>query len=134
MRSAPATDQTESEGKMLLRSMTAAATLSLIALGTTFTMAADLEAAKDNYDLFCVKCHGKAGKADGPSAATLATKPRDFTECDRMATFTDEKLFVTIKDGGEAAGLSKDMPAWKEGMDDEEIHDLVAYVRGFCSK
>lgn len=114
--------------------MTVATALTLLTLGTTSAVAADLEAAKDNYDLFCVKCHGKAGKGDGPSSATLATKPRDFTECDRMATFSDEKLFVTIKDGGEAAGLSKDMPAWKAGMDDEEIHDLVAYVRGFCGK
>lgn len=119
---------------MLVRWMTTAATVLLCVLGTTHAVAADLEAAKDNFDLFCVKCHGDAGEGDGPSSATLAVKPRDFTECDRMATFSDEKLFTVIKDGGEAAGLSKDMPAWKEGMDDEEIHDLVAYVRGFCAK
>jgi mono/diheme cytochrome c family protein len=30
--------------------------------------------------------------------------------------------------------LSKDMPAWKDGMEDGEIHDLVAYVRSLCTK
>jgi cytochrome c oxidase cbb3-type subunit III len=96
--------------------------------------AADLDAAKENYELFCVKCHGSAGKGDGPGAATLATKPRDFTDCERMATYSDEQLFKAIKNGGEAVSMSKDMPAWKDGMDDDEIHGLVAYVRGFCKK
>jgi len=26
------------------------------------------------------------------------------------------------------------MPPWKDGMDDDEIHGLVAYVRSLCSK
>src|SRR5579863_4109670 len=31
--------------------------------------AADMAAAKSNYDTFCVKCHGPGGKGDGPAAA-----------------------------------------------------------------
>ena len=31
------------------------------------------------YDAHCVECHGAAGKGDGPSAAYLAPRPRDFT-------------------------------------------------------
>jgi cytochrome c oxidase cbb3-type subunit III len=94
--------------------------------------AADLAAAQSNFKLFCVKCHGPDGKGNGQAAATLATKPRDFTDCARMKGITDETLFTAIKEGGEAAGLSKDMPAWKDGMEDDEIHDLVAYVRTLC--
>src|SRR5437867_492117 len=31
------------------------------------------------YDAHCVECHGTAGKGDGPSAAYLVPRPRDFT-------------------------------------------------------
>ena len=51
-----------------------------------------------------------------------------------MAKINDDVMFKAIKDGGEAAGLSKDMPPWKQGFDDAEIHDLVAFVRTFCKK
>ncbi len=96
--------------------------------------AEDMAAAKQNYDTFCVKCHGANGKGDGPAAATLSTKPRDFTDCGRMSKISDDTLFNVIKNGGAAAGLSKDMQAWSSGFEDGEIHDLVAYVRTFCKK
>jgi cytochrome c oxidase cbb3-type subunit 3 len=49
-----------------------------------------------------------------------------------MKSLTDETMFTAIKEGGEAVHLSKDMPAWKEGMEDAEIHDLVSFVRTLC--
>jgi len=94
----------------------------------------DLADAKQNYQTFCAKCHGDSGKGDGASAATLATKPRDFADCARMAKESDEVLFKVIKEGGKANGFSGDMQAWSQGFDDSEIHSLVAYVRTFCKK
>jgi mono/diheme cytochrome c family protein len=90
--------------------------------------------AKANYATFCVKCHGPGGKGDGPAAATLATNPRNFTDCAAMAKITDDTMFNVIKNGGPAAGLSKDMQAWNTGFEDGEIHGLVAYIRTFCPK
>jgi cytochrome c oxidase cbb3-type subunit III len=106
----------------------------LIAATAVPVISADLAAAKKDYLRFCSKCHGTGGKGDGPQADALATKPRDFTDCARMKAISDDTLFTAIKEGGEAAHLSKDMPPWKDGMDDDEIHGLVAYVRGLCSK
>ena len=106
-------------------------------LFTAVTMpaaAADLVAAKKNFFVLCSRCHGAAGKGDGPQAAALTTKPRDFTDCARMKALSDETLFGAIKNGGEAVHLSKDMPAWKDSIDDAGIHDLVAYVRSRCTK
>ena len=94
--------------------------------------AADLAASRKEFVRFCSKCHGAEGKGDGAQAEALSTKPRDLTDCARMKAATDETLFTAIKEGGEAVKLSKDMPAWKDGMDDAEIHDLVAYVRSLC--
>jgi mono/diheme cytochrome c family protein len=51
-----------------------------------------------------------------------------------MGKITDETLFNAIKNGGASVGLSKDMQAWSTGFGDDEIHDLVAYVRAFCKK
>jgi cytochrome c oxidase cbb3-type subunit 3 len=96
--------------------------------------AADMAAAKQNYDTFCVKCHGPGGKGDGPGAATLSIKPRNFADCATMGKISDDTMFNVIKNGGAAAGLSKDMQAWSSGFEDDEIHDLVAYVRTFCKK
>ncbi len=103
-----------------------------VAVAATPVAAADLAGAKRSFDMFCTKCHGPAGKGDGSAAATLATKPRDLTECARMKDVTDDTLFRAIKEGGESVSLSKDMPAWKDGMEDDEIHALVVYVRSLC--
>src|SRR5208282_261740 len=95
---------------------------------------ADTAAAKGNYQTFCAKCHGDGGKGNGSGAATLATKPRDFTDCARMAKESDDTLFNVIKNGGKANGFSGDMQAWNNAFEDPEIKDLVAYIRTFCKK
>jgi cytochrome c oxidase cbb3-type subunit 3 len=108
-----------------------------LALAATIAMpavAADLAAAKNDFVRFCAKCHGSGGKGDGPQAEALDPKPRDLTNCVQMKAVTDDTLFTAIKEGGAAVKLSKDMPAWKDGMEDDEIHDLVAYVRTFCKQ
>ena len=115
-----------------MRSMRLA--LLLIAASYLPVVAADLAAAKKDFVRFCAKCHGAEGKGDGPQADALDPKPRDLTDCARMKPITDDTLFTAIKEGGAAVKLSKDMPAWKDGMDDDEIHDLVAYVRSLCTK
>jgi cytochrome c oxidase cbb3-type subunit III len=108
----------------------------LLVLAATVMPAAagDVAATRKEFVRFCSKCHGTDGKGDGPQADALATKPRDFTDCARMKALTDDTLFTAIKQGGEAVHLSKDMPAWKDGMEDDEIHDLVAYVRTLCKQ
>jgi mono/diheme cytochrome c family protein len=95
---------------------------------------ADMAAAKQNYDTFCVKCHGPGGEGDGPSGATLATHPADFSDCAMMDKMSDDTMFNVIKNGGAATGRSKDMPAWSSGFEDGEIHDLVAFLMTFCKK
>jgi cytochrome c553 len=95
---------------------------------------ADMAAAKTNFDTFCAKCHGADGKGTGSGAATLATKPRDFTDCARMAKESDDMLFKVIKDGGKANGFSGDMAPWNTAFEDPEIKDLVVYIRTFCKK
>jgi mono/diheme cytochrome c family protein len=119
---------------LVLRLSLASIVALLIAAWAAPPTAADMAAAKQNYQTFCVKCHGPEGKGDGPGAAALKTKPRNFNDCARMKGITDDTLFKVIKNGGAANGLSADMPAWSQGFEDDEIHGLVDYVRAFCKK
>jgi cytochrome c553 len=120
-----------------MRNLKSLLTVLLIGAGlvaSAFSAQADMAEAKTNFDTFCAKCHGATGKGDGSGAATLATKPRDFADCARMAKESDDMLFKVIKEGGKASGFSGDMAAWNTAFDDSEIKELVAYVRTFCKK
>lgn len=87
------------------------------------------------YALWCAPCHGRTGAGDGPAAAQLWPRPRDFS----LGLFkfrstgsgelpTDGDLFRSIARG--VPGTS--MPAWGEGrrpLSDAEIWQLVAAVK-----
>jgi len=92
------------------------------------------QAAASDYSNFCVSCHGASGQGNGPAAAALNPKPKDFADCKTMAKITDETLFKAIHDGGQTVGLSPMMPPWGGSLTEPQIHDLVRYIRGFCKK
>ena len=93
---------------------------------------AALAKAQENYRTYCRKCHGDQGKGDGPGAAMLNPKPRDFADCANMQKRTDEELFKVISEGGEALKMSADMQPWGGTLADDEIHGLIPFVRSFC--
>jgi mono/diheme cytochrome c family protein len=90
--------------------------------------------ATDNYASYCARCHGDTGQGDGPSVATLKNKPQNLTRCDWMRQISDDTIFKAIKRGGGSVGLSDDMPDWSNDLSDDEIHELVKFVRAFCKK
>jgi mono/diheme cytochrome c family protein len=95
---------------------------------------AQADSAQDNYTAFCAKCHGPSGHGDGPGAAALSTKARDFADCNVMQKISDDTMFKVIQGGGASVGLPADMPSWSNGLSDAEIHDLVSYIHTFCKK
>lgn len=103
-------------------------------IGASLVDAADVARGKATYGELCAKCHGPSGKGDGKEAATLATKPKDLTDCPRVAKFNDDQLRKIVKEGGASSELSKDMPAYKDSIEDDEITDTVAYIRTLCPK
>jgi cytochrome c oxidase cbb3-type subunit 3 len=49
-----------------------------------------------------------------------------------MRNLSDEIIFKTIKFGGEANKKSSLMPPWDGVLSDDEIRDLVKYLRKLC--
>ncbi len=91
---------------------------------------ADKKAAKLQFKTFCATCHGTTGKGDGPAAAGLDPKPRNWTDSAWQKSTTDERIFQVIKDGGPAVGLSPLMTANPLYQDRPGvIHALVRMVR-----
>ena len=111
-----------------------------LALISTAAQAADLTAAASSYSDTCAKCHGPAGKGDGPKAAELKDKEGklvaigDLSDCAKMSKITDDEMFKELKEGGASVGKSKFMTAYGDAMEDDEIKGLIAYVRTLCKK
>ena len=114
--------------------LVAVALLSLPVAHGLGTGALAADKARDTFVEMCSICHGTGGKGDGPSAVGLSPRPADFTNCAAMQKESDATLFTIIKRGGQGAGRSTVMPAWGEALDDAQIRELVAVVRGFCKK
>ena len=91
--------------------------------------AEDLKLAKEKYQQLCAVCHGAAGKGDGPAAAALNPKPRDYSDKAFARRITDAAMLEIIKRGGAAVQKSPAMPAWGEVLREEEIRSLIAYIR-----
>ena len=89
----------------------------------------DMEAAQKIHKKECQKCHGKGGQGDGPSSKMLKVKPANWTDVKRMSALSDEDLFKVVQAGGEGVGLSKLMPAFHNKLSDEEIAQLVTFIK-----
>ena len=88
--------------------------------------------AKDIAKNRCSMCHGPSGLGDGPTAATLNPKPRDFTSKDWQKSVADSQIRSVIVNGGAAAGKSPLMPPNPDLKDKPAaVDELVKIVRGY---
>ncbi len=76
----------------------------------------------------CALCHGPDGHGNGPGSAALNPKPRNFHDTAYMSTRTDAQLSEVIHQGKGA------MPKWGGILTDEQISDLIQYVRKLGEK
>jgi mono/diheme cytochrome c family protein len=104
-----------------------------LALGLAFAQSkGDAKAGKALYDANCVGCHGATGKGDGPAAVALNPKPGDMSNGKAMKALSDKFLFDIIKDGGAAVKKAPIMPASGKKLSDQQISDIVAYIRSLA--
>ena len=91
-------------------------------------------AGKKVYDKWCAGCHGDTGAGDGVASKTMLPHPRDFTKgvykirttaSGEIPTDANINHIVEVGMPGTA------MPEWKSRLTQQEIHDVVAYVKSF---
>ena len=75
------------------------------------------------YDEMCARCHGAPGKDPFVGALDMNPKPPILTDIANERT--PGELFWVMKNGIRMTG----MPAWGQTHSDEELWDLVAFVR-----
>jgi cytochrome c oxidase cbb3-type subunit 3 len=78
----------------------------------------------------CAECHGYDGRAE-VIVMHMDEPPRDQTDVEYMTTLNDQFLYLAICSGGDAVGRSIVMPGWGDFFTDQEIKDLVAWIRTF---
>jgi len=83
----------------------------------------------------CVACHGSDGRGASQTIAGFErpdTFP-DFTKCDQTTPEPNSAWKDVIVHGGPSRGFSQIMPAFGELLTWEQIDDVIAYLRGFCT-
>lgn len=99
-----------------------------------YTTPPDAARGKIVYNSGCIACHGAEGKGADP-ASTVFVRPHtfpDFTRCDQTTPEPDGNYKAVILHGGHGFGFSQIMPAFGDILTDQQIDDVIAYLRSFC--
>lgn len=80
-------------------------------------------AGRQLYVFMCRECHGNSGRGDGDMSHAGGV-PSDFTDDVWKHGETDGEIFTVIKEG-----VSADMQGYANRMNDEQIWNVVNYLR-----
>ena len=83
----------------------------------------DAKRGKGPYQQYCAVCHGKSGLGNGPMAKAT-TPPASKLTVREVREMSEERLFDAI-----ANGVGSAMPAWRGLLTDQQLLDVMAYVR-----
>lgn len=75
------------------------------------------------FNTNCSACHGPQGHGDGPAGASLSPQPKNLPAL--AATVGDDYIFWRISTGKQGTA----MVAWKGVLSDEQIWQVVAFIR-----
>jgi cbb3-type cytochrome c oxidase subunit III len=91
---------------------------------------------RDIYQATCWACHGRNGDGRGPASSDLQEpRPRDFTSPDFVIEGREKEIAKTIKLGAKASFHgSSFMPAWGSQLSDQQIQDLIEYLKTFKTR
>jgi mono/diheme cytochrome c family protein len=87
-----------------------------------------LAKGKKLYGYDCAMCHGKNGDGKGDMASDIKNVT-DFTDPDALKSRTDGELFYITRNG-----KGEDMPPEGDRAKDEDIWNMVNYIRSFAKK
>ncbi len=99
--------------------------ITVIGLSAAFNSAA--ADGKELWDKGCAKCHGADGKGDTKMGQKLGAK--DYSSAKVQDAITDEAIAKAIKEGVKDKD-GKVLMKPTEGITDDEVKALTAYLRG----
>ena len=115
---------------------TAGGSTQTVAQAPTAATPPSAEAEQEARAIFaqrCTMCHGLSGHGDGPAAAGLQPRPRDYSDPAWQRATGDQEIALVIVGGGPAVGKSLMMPANPDLKDRPEVvAGLVHLVRSFA--
>lgn len=79
------------------------------------------------FQQHCVSCHGTSGDGLGPDIKELIVPPANFRS-PKSRTKTDMELYLAIKQGV----LFSPMHGWADRLSDQEIRDVLNYIRSLA--
>ena len=77
------------------------------------------------YKTNCILCHGVNADGKGRASVLFDPPPANLTLSDKNDEY--KKMIITL--GGKAMGRSEVMPIWGEQLSEQQIDDVVAYLR-----
>jgi mono/diheme cytochrome c family protein len=104
------------------KSIIIAAVITVLAAWTT-----QAEEGKALFDKQCAKCHGEDGKGETKTGKKLGAK--DYTDPKVQEEMKDDAAFKAVKEGLKKDDKTLMKPA--EGVTDDQIKGLIAYMRTF---
>jgi mono/diheme cytochrome c family protein len=77
------------------------------------------------YANYCVTCHGINADGNGRAARLYNPRPSSLRSSDKP----DAYFNLIVRKGGTPLGRSEFMPPWEAELTNEQINDLVSYLR-----
>jgi mono/diheme cytochrome c family protein len=81
------------------------------------------------FQHYCALCHGAKADGEGRAAKMYSPRPANLTRSDK----SDAYKSMMIRRGGRMMGRSPYMPPWGDELSDEQVTDVVAYLRSITT-
>lgn len=81
------------------------------------------------YNQYCILCHGISGNGNGRAAKLLKIKPSNLRTSDK----NNDYFKLIVQYGSEGVGRSTSMPGRIDELTEQEIDDVVSYIRTLVS-
>ena len=81
------------------------------------------------FQHYCAFCHGAKGDGSGRTAKLYNPRPANLIMSERNDAYKE----LIIRRGGAAIARSPFMPPWGNELTDEQISDVIAYLRSIRS-
>jgi high-affinity iron transporter len=99
----------------------------LCVLGIGAAHAEEASRGRIVYVTRCAPCHGPQGAGDGPAAAAITPKPRNFREPEFWNGRTRAQLLVVVRDGRPGTMMAP----FAGVLSDADIEGVVDYLEAF---